>query len=157
MPDSNRIVVIGSGPAGAAAALFASKVGGVEVLVLEAGSEKQLLGFTLRVKGFTVAKYRPQLHARTDLNLVGDPNTHIYEALAPGGLSNHWSCAVPRFSREDIGDAARGGEAYAWPIGYDDLAPWYDRVEPHLCIAASGEETPQIPAGRAAVARGLAP
>ena len=54
MPDSNRIVVIGSGPAGAAAALFASNVAGAEVLVLEAGSDKHALGFTLRVKGFTV-------------------------------------------------------------------------------------------------------
>jgi choline dehydrogenase-like flavoprotein len=155
MADSNRIVIIGSGPAGASAAWFASKIKGVEVLVLEAGSERSPLGFTLRVRGFTLAKRRPPLPLRSDLALTGDPDTLIYEAIAPGGLSNHWSCAVPRFSEDDFNDGVRAGEQYSWPIRYSDVAPWYDQVEPLLCIAGTDASTPQLPAGRIAVRRRL--
>jgi choline dehydrogenase-like flavoprotein len=157
MTDSNRILVIGSGPAGAAAAVFASRVTGAETLVLEAGPLSSRLGFTLRVRGLTIAKRRPALRRRADLAMIGDPSTLIYEELAPGGLSNHWSCAVPRFSDEDFGDAERAGEPYTWPVRYADLAPWYDQVEPLLCIAGGEQSTPQVPAGRVTVPRQLAP
>ncbi len=155
MSETNRIVVIGSGPAGAAAAWSASRVAGVETLVLEAGAADSRLGFTLRVQGFTVAKRRPPLHARGDITLTGDPKTVIYQELAPGGLSNHWSCAVPRFSQDDFDDARRAGEEYTWPIGYAELAPWYERVEPLLQIAGSEASAAQLPAGRIAVRRRL--
>ena len=55
-----------------------------------------------------------------------------------------------RFSREDFEDAASAGAAYAWPIGYDDLAPWYGRVEPLLHIAGPSVDAPQLPAGKCA-------
>ena len=121
---------------------------GIEVLVLEAGSERSALGLTLRVRGLTVAKHRGVLKQREGVSKTADPNALLFEELAPGGLSNHWSCAVPRFSREDFADAARAGEECTWPIGYDDIAPWYDRVEPLLHTAGSGMDCPQLPAGK---------
>jgi choline dehydrogenase-like flavoprotein len=125
------------------------------VLVLEAGSNSARLGMTARLRGVTLAKYKKQLQRRADVTATGDPSAYIYEALAPGGLSNHWSCAVPRFSREDFADAARAGEAYAWPVSYEELAPWYDRVEPLLNIAGSQRDVPHLPAGRVTTAREL--
>jgi choline dehydrogenase-like flavoprotein len=120
---------------------------GLEVLVLEAGSERSALGFTARLGGFTVAKRRGELCQRPGVTKTADPAAMLFEELAPGGLSNHWSCAVPRFSREDFADAARAGEEHTWPVGYDDLAPWYERVEPLLHIAGSRVDDPQLPAG----------
>jgi choline dehydrogenase-like flavoprotein len=146
--NNDRVLVVGSGPSGACAALFLAKKG-VDVLLLEAGAERALLGVTARVRGITVAKYRPELRRRTGVTMAGDPGAEIFEELGPGGLSNHWSCAVPRFSREDFADAARSGEVYTWPIGYDDLAPFYDRVEPLLHVAASASDLPQLPGANA--------
>jgi choline dehydrogenase-like flavoprotein len=96
----------------------------------------------------TVAKRRGELKQRVGVSKSAEPNAELYEELAPGGLSNHWSCAVPRFSREDFADAQRAGEKYTWPLGYDELVPWYDRVEPLLHIAGSSTDDPQLPAGK---------
>jgi choline dehydrogenase-like flavoprotein len=152
---SRRVVVIGTGPAGAAAAVFLS-MAGVEPIVMEAGSDQDL-GFVARLRGFTFAKKQLPLRHRSDITWVGDPAAEVYEALAPGGLSNHWACAVPRFSEEDFADAARAGEQYTWPISYADVAPWYDAVEPLLRIAAGTQDSAHMPRARASAARSLAP
>jgi choline dehydrogenase-like flavoprotein len=105
------------------------------------------LGLTARVRGITVARLHRPLRKRAAVIPTGDPSAHLFEELAPGGLSNHWSCAVPRFATEDFADAERAGETYAWPIRYDDVAPWYDQVEPLLHIAGAAKGSAQLPAG----------
>ncbi|OLC20757.1 MAG: hypothetical protein AUH33_03040 [Chloroflexi bacterium 13_1_40CM_68_21] len=148
LQDERRVVVIGTGPAGATAALFLARAG-VEVTLLEAGSEHSALGLTLRIAGLTVVNVRRPLHQRTDdVNKTGDPNAELWEDIALGGLTNHWSCAVPRFSPDDFQDARRAGEAYTWPVGYDDLAPWYDQVESLLHVSGATAGVPQLPASR---------
>jgi choline dehydrogenase-like flavoprotein len=150
----NRVVVIGSGPAGAAAAYFLARAG-VDVLLLEAGTEPQADGLTLRVRGVTIAKRKGILRQREGVTRTGDPQAELFEALAPGGLSNHWSCAVPRFAPEDFEDAKRAGVEQTWPVTYDDLAPWYARVEPLLHIAGPLEEYEQLPGPRVRYPRKL--
>jgi choline dehydrogenase-like flavoprotein len=96
-----------------------------------------------------LAKWRrPLLQRSSDVRVTGDDTTEIHEDIAPGGLTNHWSCAVPRFSREDFRDAERAGEEFRWPIGYEDLERWYDQVEPLLHIAGDTIDATHVPAGR---------
>jgi choline dehydrogenase-like flavoprotein len=152
--DDNRVVVIGSGPPGAAAAHFLVRAG-LPVLLLEAGNEHQADGLTLRIRGVTVAKRKGILRQREGVTKTGDPQAELFEALAPGGLSNHWSCAVPRFAPEDFEDAKRAGDEQTWPVTYDDLSPWYARVEPLLHIAGPLEEHEQLPGPRVRYPRKL--
>jgi choline dehydrogenase-like flavoprotein len=152
--DDNRVVIIGSGPAGAAATVFLERAG-AKVMVLEAGPERSELGLTLRVRGMTVAKHRRELKQRPHVTRTAADDAQVNEELAPGGLSNHWSCAVPRFSDEDFQDAKRAGLECEWPLSYADLAPWYDRVEPLLHIAGPTQSAPQLPAGKVRDAREL--
>jgi choline dehydrogenase-like flavoprotein len=152
--DEARVIVVGSGPAGAAAAHFLRRAG-VSTLLIEAGREDSPLGFTAKFRGLTIARRRPPRKRRGELTLVGDASTEIYEELAPGGLSNQWSCAVPRFSEHDFADAKRAGEEFTWPIGYADVAPWYDQVEELLHVAGTLHASPQLPAGHVSTARTL--
>lgn len=146
--DDRRVVVIGSGPPGATAARFLAHAG-IEVTLLEAGSARAARGLTLKVHGLTVARWHRPLRLRTDaITMTADPTAELWEELSPGGLTNHWSGAVPRFSPDDFRDAQRAGEAYDWPITYDDLAHWYERVEPLLHIAGGAADRPHVPAGR---------
>lgn len=146
MANGNTVVVVGSGPAGAAATLLLAKAG-IDVTLVDAGLPRAALGLTARLAGVTVVRVHRELTRRTiDVAVTGDPGTVLYEDVAPGGLTNHWSCAVPRFSRDDFLDARRAGSAYEWPLDYDDLAPWYDWVEPWLRISGSTRDLPQLPA-----------
>ncbi len=149
------VVVVGSGPAGAAATLRLIR-SGIDVTLLEAGLPHQALGLTARIGGVTIARLHRTLAARSEgLRIAGDPGTLLFEDVAPGGLTNHWSCAVPRFSQDDFLDARRAGEAYAWPLEYDEIVPWYEWVEPLLSIAGSRVGLPQLPAGKVRDARSL--
>src|SRR6266446_3258542 len=146
--DDRHVVVIGTGPAGAIAARILAERN-VPVTLLEAGSRRSALGLTLRVAGVTLVSVRRRLQQRTDdVIRTGDPNAELWEEIAAGGLTNHWAGAVPRFSPDDFRDAERAGEAYRWPIRYEDLAPWYDRVEPLLRVSGAAADVPQLPASR---------
>jgi choline dehydrogenase-like flavoprotein len=154
--EDGRVIVVGSGPAGAAAAVFLCRAG-AKVRLLEAGPERSALGLTMRIHGFTLFRRQRSLRQREGVTATADARAELFEDLAPGGLTNHWSCAVPRFAPEDFADADRAGEAFKWPIGYRDIAPWYDEVEPLLHIAGMSSGTDQLPAGRVRSARQLGP
>jgi choline dehydrogenase-like flavoprotein len=153
--DDNRVVVVGSGPAGAAATLRLTRAG-IDVTLLEAGLAHTARGLTARVAGLTVARLHRPLAPRSEgVTVTGDPRAVIYEDVSPGGLTNHWSCAVPRFSPEDFLDARRAGDMYQWPVDYEDLAPWYDWVEPMLYIAGAAADVPHLPAAKVSHVRCL--
>jgi choline dehydrogenase-like flavoprotein len=157
LSTEHSVIVVGSGPPGAAAALLLARAG-VDVTLLEAGLPQAAYGLTVRVAGVTVARvHRPLANRSEDVTVTGDPDTILYEDVSPGGLTNHWSCAVPRFSRDDFLDARRAGEAFTWPLDYDDLAPWYDWVEPWLRISGNTRDVPQLPTGKVCGPRTLGP
>jgi len=147
MQDERQVVVIGSGPAGAAAARELSQ-NGISVTMLEAGSAFQR-GLLLRLGGKNLYRRTPPLGEEFAFSVSGDPRTKYLAKIAPGGLSNNWTGAVPRFAPEDFTEGERLHERFSWPITYADLVPYYEKMERSLDITADPRDVPQLPAGRA--------
>jgi choline dehydrogenase-like flavoprotein len=64
-----------------------------------------------------------------------------------GGRSILWGRQSYRLSQMDFEANGKEGVAVAWPIGYDDLAPWYDHVEKFAGISGSKENLLHLPDG----------
>ncbi len=145
MSEERQVVVIGSGPAGAAAARELAETG-IAVTMLEAGTDFPP-GLLLRSGGKNLFRRTPPLREDGGHTVSGDPRTLCYVKLAPGGLSNNWTGAVPRFAPEDFTEGERLHERFRWPVTYSDLAPYYDKVERYLDITADPRDVPQMPGG----------
>jgi choline dehydrogenase-like flavoprotein len=145
MQDGRQVVVIGSGPAGAAAARELSQ-NAIPVTMLEAGSGSPH-GLLVRFGGRNFYRRTPLLQEEAGHSVSGDPRTQCYVKLAPGGLSNNWTGAVPRFAPEDFTEGERLHERFRWPISYSDLVPYYEKIERSLEITADPRDVPQLPGG----------
>lgn len=64
-----------------------------------------------------------------------------------GGRSILWGRKCYRWSERDFTANARDGIAIPWPLGYDELAPWYDRVEAFIGISGTRDGIAQLPDG----------
>ena len=64
-----------------------------------------------------------------------------------GGKSLLWARQTQRWSKFEFEGPARDGIATPWPIGYDDLAPWYSHVEKFAGISGNKDGLTQLPDG----------
>jgi len=143
--DNRRVVVIGSGPAGAMAAQQLIR-NGVPVTVMETGEDIQH-GALVRISGRNIYRRLPPMRTAAGFVVTGDPNTNIDYTYALGGLSNQWTGAVPRFCADDFTVGEKEHEKYRWPVSYSELAPYYDIAERTMQITADPVDVPNLPAG----------
>jgi choline dehydrogenase-like flavoprotein len=64
-----------------------------------------------------------------------------------GGRSLMWARQSYRFGPLDFEANAREGVGVPWPVTYDEIAPWYDKVEIFAGISGSKEGLYQLPDG----------
>jgi choline dehydrogenase-like flavoprotein len=67
-----------------------------------------------------------------------------------GGRTNHWGRIALRNGPYDFKPRQRDGLGFDWPIAYEDLAPFYDKVERLIGVYGSREgleNTPDSPPG----------
>lgn len=143
--DDDRVIVVGSGPCGAAAAVRLVERG-VSTVLLDAGLGPPR-GLLARVAGRTV--WRSKGWGDYDqhrLDTSASDDVMWISSLSLGGLSNFWTSAVPRYAPEDFEDGARIDERFAWPVGYDELVPYYEHVESQMELTV-GDPIPGVPPG----------
>lgn len=143
--DDRRVVVVGSGPAGAMAAHELIRKG-IPVTLLETGNDIQH-GALVRIGGRNLYRRIPPMQKAGGFVLTGDPETNIDYSYALGGLSNQWTGAVPRFCPEDFTAGEQVHEKFRWPVTYDELAPYYEVAERTMRITADPRDVPSLPAG----------
>lgn len=68
-----------------------------------------------------------------------------YRGYHVGGRSLMWGRQTYRWSAMDFEANAKEGIATPWPIGYNDIAPWYSYAEKWAGIQGSYEGLPQLP------------
>lgn len=140
------VIIVGSGAAGGMAAYSLTKAG-LRCLMLEAGrdydpqaevnmmapeSDAPLRGTATPDKPF--GYFDATVGGGWEVD--GEPYTmregtdfRWYRSRMLGGRTNHWGRHVPRWGPYDFKPFSRDGLGVDWPIGYDDIAPFYDRVE----------------------------
>jgi choline dehydrogenase-like flavoprotein len=65
-----------------------------------------------------------------------------------GGRTNVWARQSYRLSDLDFKAASFDGFGQDWPLGYADLAPYYDLVEEYVGISGQAEGVYELPDGR---------
>jgi choline dehydrogenase-like flavoprotein len=162
------VVIIGSGAGGGTATKVLADLG-ISVLLLEAGPmlslsdlKEHMLPYHIPHRG---AGPRGEAYTggRTGFTysatfggaqLEGEPYTVApgsdfswFRSRILGGRTNHYGRVTLRFADYDFKPRSTDGLGFDWPIGYDDLAPYYDKAERFIGVTGTVEGIRSAPDG----------
>ncbi|GAB3894762.1 GMC family oxidoreductase [Larkinella knui] len=163
-PTVYDAIVVGSGAGGGMAAYMLTKAG-AKVLLLEAGGYFD----PADPKYMTQLKWpyeSPRRGASTTRSggdfdaawggweIEGEPYTSKpgadffwFRSRMLGGRTNHWGRISMRFGPDDFRRGSLSGVGDDWPIGYEDMKPFYDRVDKLIGVFGSVENLHNEPDG----------
>ena len=157
------VCIVGSGAGGGMSA-YALTQAGAKVVMLEAGGEwyasknSQMLtpAFASPRRG---ASKRTRPFGEFDAcdggwDIEGEPFTRApgtqfmwWRGRMLGGRTNHWGRISLRFGPDDFKGKSKDGLGEDWPISYDDVKPYYDRVDDLIGVFGSNEGLRNHPDG----------
>ena len=162
-PKLYDVVIVGSGAGGGMAAYTLANAG-LKICLIEAGPMYD------PAKNVTQMKWpweSPRRGASTTFRPFGDfdtcywgweidgePYTHTegtkwdwWRARMLGGRTNHWGRISLRFGPHDFKRKSIDGLGDDWPIGYEDIKPYYDKIDKLLGVFGSNEGLENDPDG----------
>jgi len=164
------VIVVGSGAGGGQTA-YTLVMEGVKVLMVEAGRNydpvKETPMFQTNAQAPLRGTSTPDkpfgFHDSTvdgGWQVPGEPYTSAsneperqfwwWRARMLGGRTNHWGRISLRNGPYDFKPRTRDGLGFDWPVGYEDVAPYYDKVEMLIGVYGANtglENTPDSPDG----------
>ena len=162
--DQYDAVIVGSGAGGGMAAKVLADAG-LSVAVLEAGGDfdpqKEEYRTQLRWPwesprrgARTVRPFGDFDAAWGGWEIEGEPYTRAngtefdwFRSRMVGGKTNHWGRISLRFGPKDFKRKNIDGLGDNWPIGYEDISPYYDKVDKLIGIFGTNEGLEDDPDG----------
>src|SRR5437868_573601 len=165
-PKTYDVCIVGSGAGGGMAAKILTE-GGLSVVLLEAGPQvhpekdfKMLMWpYDAPHRGAGVGGSAREnigefLAPNGAWDIAGEPYTSSpgsdfqwFRSRIVGGRTNHWGRIALRFAPVDFRSYTRDGLGDDWPITYEDLAPYYDKVEGYIGVFGTKENVSSAPDG----------
>src|SRR5271154_4681056 len=166
------VIVVGSGASGGWVAKELTEKG-IEVLMLEAGPPlvpdrdftEHIWPYQLKYRGFGNQKRMLENQPVQRLCYACDDYSHQFfvndrehpytfpddkpfmwiRGRQVGGKTFCWARVSYRYSDFEFKAASRDGYGQDWPFSYQDIEPYYDRVETYIGVSGSAEGLPQLP------------
>ncbi len=166
-PKLYDVCIIGSGAAGGTAAKILTE-GGLNVVMLEAGPpldpardyKEHFWPYDLEHRGAGVGgKLRGLLNTEFlapngAWEIDGEPYISApgstfrwFRSRIVGGRTNHWGRIALRLAPVDFKSRSTDGIGDDWPITYQEIAPYYDKVESYIGVFGTKENIASAPDG----------
>lgn len=161
------VIVVGTG-AGGGMAIKTLCEAGLSVCALNAGRRldpakdfrNHKMPYDMKYRGFGDPRKRDQSYGYMDneytegiweheIGFTAAPGTEWMwpRCFAVGGKTNFWGRSSARFGEIDFRAASLDGYDVDWPITYEEIAPYYSRVEKMIGVASTVQNRPSNPDG----------
>ncbi len=150
------VCIIGSGAAGGVMAKELCE-GGAKVIMLEAGREvppSEFLShkwpYELPYRGFRDEKQKPfyQGDVSKSISYVDSDDVGIDRVRVLGGRTLHWNAVTLRYAARDFKEWSLQGIEEDWPLSYEELEPYYERIEQIIGVCGNDDHLEVLPAGK---------